>query len=191
MQLFISGKGHLNYEKIKSLKVLSISDYPKRDLIGMFSSIQLDTLSITQCKINSLDGIEQSSCMQCVYFRYNRSLHDISALRKVKHTLKALRIENCPKIEDFSVLSELDNIELLELTGKNELSDLKFINHMKSLKTFICNMNVLDGDLTPCLDLSYVYIGKNRKHYNLKDKDMPRGTYIRGNEDIELWRRLE
>ena len=62
---------------------------------------------------------------------------------------------------------------------------------MKNLKTFIFDMNVLDGDLTPCLGLSYVYSEKNRKHYNVKDKDMPRGKYVRGNEDIELWRRFE
>ena len=61
---------------------------------------------------------------------------------------------------------------------------------MKNLKTFIFNMNVKDGDLTPCLDLSYVSV-KNRKHYNLKDADLPKEQYVRGNETIEKWRRLE
>ena len=62
---------------------------------------------------------------------------------------------------------------------------------MKNLKTFTFSMNVLDGDLTPCLNLSYVYSEKKHKHYNLKDADLPKGEYIRGNEDIEEWRRLE
>lgn len=52
-------------------------------------------------------------------------------------------------------------------------------------------MNVIDGDLTPCLDLSYVYSEKDRRHFNLKDKDLPKMNYVRGNEDIEEWRRLE
>ena len=52
-------------------------------------------------------------------------------------------------------------------------------------------MNVKDGDLTPCLDLSYAYSGKNRKHYNLKDLQLPKFVYVRGNETIEEWRRLE
>ena len=109
----------------------------------------------------------------------------------MKKTLKALRIENCPKIEDFSVLGELENLELLELTGSNVLPNLDFIKTMKNLKTFICNMNVLDGDLTPCLNLSYVYVEPIRRHYNLKDADLPKGEYVRGYENIEEWRRLE
>ncbi len=129
--------------------------------------------------------------MQCLYLHYNRSLKDISALSKVKKTLKALRIENCSKIEDFSVLAELENLELLELSGSNTLPSLSFIKSMKNLKTFVFNMNVEDGDLTPCLNLSYVYSEKNRKNYNLKDKDLPKNAYVRGNEDIEEWRRLE
>lgn len=129
--------------------------------------------------------------MQCLYLHYNRSLQDISALKKVKRTLRALRIENCPKINDFSVLGELENLELLELSGKNELPSLGFLKKMKNLKTFTFNMNVKDGDLTPCLDLSYVYSEKNRKHYNLKDTELPKAQYVRGNETIEKWRRLE
>ncbi|NLN03259.1 MAG: hypothetical protein GX166_00305 [Clostridiaceae bacterium] len=112
-------------------------------------------------------------------------------MRKVKKTLNALRIENCPKIEDFSVLGELENLELLELTGNNVLPNLDFLKSMKNLKTFIFSMNVLDGDLNPCLNLSYVYSGKDRKHFNLKDKDLPKSKYVRGEENIEDWRRLE
>ena len=52
-------------------------------------------------------------------------------------------------------------------------------------------MNVLDGDLTECTKLSYVYVDKIRRHYNVKETDLPKGEYIRGNESIEMWRRLE
>ena len=129
--------------------------------------------------------------MQCLYLHYNRSLQNISALRRANRTLKALRIENCPKIEDFSVLCELENLELLELSGSNVLPNLNFLKTMRNLKTFAFNMDVLNGDLTPCLNLSYVYSEKDRRHFNLKDKDLPKTNYARGNEDIEEWRRLE
>ena len=138
-----------------------------------------------------MEGIQKSKKIQCLYLHYNRSLNDISALKNVKKTLRALRIENCPKINDFSVLEELENLELLELSGNNELPSLSFLKTMKNLKTFIFSMNVKDGDLYPCLNLSYAYSEKNRKHYNLKDMDLPKGQYVRGNEAIEEWRRLE
>lgn len=109
--------------------------------------------------------------------------------------MRALRIENCPKIDDFSVLSELENLEFLELSGKNELPNLSFIKDMKNLKTFIFSMNVKDGDITPCLGLSHVYSMRNHRYYNLKDDDLPKCSnvenIVRGNEMIELWRRLD
>ena len=183
----------LNYNRIETLKSLSVGGFRGKgcDLTDLFCSHELDTLELRQCRIYSLNGIETSRKMQCLYIYYNRSLSDISALGKIKKTLKALRIENCPKIQDFSVLGDLDNLELLELTGSNILPNLDFIKTMRKLKTFTFDMNVVDGNLSPCLNLSYVHCERDRKNYNLKDKDLPKGQYTRGNENIEEWRRLE
>ena len=107
----VVNKGALNYNKIETLKSLSVGGFKGKncDLTDLFCSKELDTLRIVQCRISSLNGIETSNKMQCLYLHHNRSLQDISALRRVNRTLKALRIENCPKIEDFSVLCELEN----------------------------------------------------------------------------------
>lgn len=187
----VTNNGYKNYNTVKTLRSLGLSHYGERDLSGAFCSKVLDTLSLIQCKTVALDGIENSNKMQCLYLYHNRSLQDIRALEKVKNSLRALRIENCPKISDFSVLGKLENLELLQLSGKNELPDLSFLKTMKKLKTFTFNMNVADGDLSPCLRLSYVYSEKNRKHYNIKDGELPKGQYIRGNESIDPWRRME
>lgn len=189
--IHITNSGFENFNTVETLKGLSLSNYAKGDITEAFSSSILDSLSIFQSKIVSLDGLQKSKKMQCLYLYYNRFLQDISALKKVKKTLRALRIENCPKIKDFSVLGELENLELLELYGSNELPSLNFLKGTKNLKTFVFNMNVKDGDLTPCLNLSYVYSERNRKHYNLKDTELPKTQYVRGNETIEIWRRLE
>ena len=189
--IHVSNLGYENFDKVETLKGLGLSSYEKRDMSEALSSSILDTLSITQSKIITLEGIQKSKKLQCLYLYYNRTLQDIGALKKVKRTLRALRIENCPKINDFSVLGELENLELLELSGSNEIPSLSFLKKMKNLKTFIFNMNVKDGDLTPCLSLSYVYSEKNRKHYNFKDAELPKTQYVRGNETIEEWRRLE
>lgn len=189
--LNVTNPGYKNFNAVKTVKSLGISNYKKQDLSDAFTSSILDTLTVIQCNIKTLEGIQKSQKMQCLYLYYNRSLQDITALQKVKKTLRALRVENCPKIDDFSVLGELEDLELLELDGSNELSNLSFLKTMKNLKTFVFNMNVKNGDLSPCLDLSYVYSEKNRKHYNLKDTDLPKGQYVHGNETIEAWRRLE
>lgn len=187
----VSNGNHLNYGGITTLKGLGLSDVKEDDLKNAFSSTDLDTLMLIQCKLKTLEGIQKSQKMQCLYLYYNKSLKDINPLKEVKQTLRALRIENCPRIEDFAVLGELEELEFLELLGSNELYDLSFIKKMKKLKTFIFSMNVKDGDLSPCLSLTYARSKKNRKHYNLKDCDLPKGNIVRGNENIEAWRRLE
>lgn len=186
-------KRTFNYNLIPNLKTLHVSNHKgkDKDLTDLFCSKGLDTLRLIQCKNTSLKGIGTSSKMQCLYLQYNRFLSDITALYDVKLTLKTLRIENCHQITDFSVLEELVNLEMLELSGNNTLSSLYFLRKMKKLKTFVFSMNVVDGDLSLCKKLSYVLSIKDRRHYNLKDKDLPKDQYYKGNEDIEEWRRLE
>lgn len=176
LTLGVYGQGHLNYNQVFTLKDLHISNYTgkRKDLTNLFTSSQLENLTLIQCGIQSLNGIEYSEKISRVSLAYNRSLKDISDLRKVAATLKVLSIEACAKINDFSCLNELVNLEYLELFGSNEIPNLNFIKNMKKLKVFVFDMNVLDGDLSPCLDLSYVYCGRSRRHYNLKDKDLPK-----------------
>lgn len=190
-EIVVTNSNFKNYEKIKTLKSIEFENFTESDLNNAFGSDILDTIYLCKCKIESLDGIEKSKKMQCLYLYYHRKLRDINALKKVKNTLKTLRIENCPKIEDFSVLGELDNLELLELKGSNKIPSLDFLRKMKNLKTFLFNMEIEDGDLSPCLNLSYVYSSKNRKYYNLKDKDLPKLKYVRGNESIDVWRQYD
>ncbi len=186
-------KGTLNFNRIPHLKSLSISHFTgkSRDLTDLFFSRNLDTLRMICCGIKSLNGIEISHSMQCLYLHNLRSLQDISALESVKDTLKALCIDCCGKIDDFSVLNKLENLELLRLNGNNTLPNLDFLKSLKNLKTFVFDMKIADGDLSPCLNISYVYCGKNYKHYNYKDCDLPKGTFKRGNDGIDEWRRIE
>lgn len=183
----------LNFDKLTELKSLNIGSFNGKnyDISDLSCSEKLDTLKMIQCGNRSMSGIEKYGNMQCLYLEYNRALEDISSLRTVKDTLKALRIEKCPKIKDFSVLAELEKLEYLELTGSNELPSLDFISSMKNLKTLVFDMNVLDGDLYPCEKLSYAFTPTTRRHYNVKASELPKGEFFRGNDSIEEWRRTE
>ena len=187
-------KGTLNYNRIESLKSLLIGDYKSTnsDLSDLFVSTELDTLQLIEGKMISLNGIERSSKMQYLDIIYCRRLEDISALSKVRHSIKSLNISNCSKIKDFSVFYELTNLERLEIWGNNTIPSLDFVKYMPNLKTLFLEINIEDGDITPCLGLHSAKLMKNRKHYNLKDKDLPKAEdVILGNESIDEWRRLE
>ena len=170
----IEGKGHQNYNQIDTVEYLYISNVKLLDFVGMERCKNLKKLDLLQTKIKSLKGIEHFQCLQGLSLEYERYLNDVSEIVNVSKTLKALSISNCPKIMDFSFLEQMGNLECLELNGKNVLPNLNFLKEMPQLRSFVFSMEVADGDLRPCLDIPYVYSKKNRKGYNLKDRDLPK-----------------
>jgi hypothetical protein len=102
-----------------------------------------------------------------------RNLSDISGLATLAPTLRMLAFENCPKMTDFSVISELKELEYLELKGKNELPNINFIKALPKMKFLILTMNVLDGDVSYLQRLQYVD-AVCKRHYNLKSQDLPK-----------------
>ena len=101
---------------------------------------------------------------------YNRKLQNIDSLYNVRKTLIWLDIDNCNGITDYSVLSHLNNLELLRISGTKSLPSLDFIKEMPNLKCLVVMMDVFDGDMSYCTNISYVAI-KNRRNFTHKDKD--------------------
>ena len=173
--LFVNGQGHLNYNTVNTLETLEVyGDKNNRDLLYLSECTNLKSLGFSSCVLNTFSGINSLKSIEKVSVFNCRTLQDISELCKVASSLKTLSIESCAKLSDFSWLSELNNLEHLYLWGNNELPNLHFLKSMKKLKTFTFSMKILDNDLTPCLDIPYVCCAKNRKEYNLKDKDLPK-----------------
>lgn len=174
--VYASGaKGHRNLESVKGLRHLYLGQgQPASKVLTGFDFSKLAEFDLCQSPIRSLDGIEQASWLQKLSLSYCRSLEDVAALVSVGETLTSLEIESCGKIKDFSFLYHFPNLENLVLFGSNTLPNLNFLERMPKLKSFRFTMNILDGDLELCKNVPYVYC-KNRKHYNLKDEDLPKG----------------
>ncbi len=170
--LRIEGKGHLNYQKLPDLKELHIGTSTVKSL-EEFNLPELTYLSMVQCGITTLSGIENCPKLQWLDLSYMRSLSDISSLSALAPTLRALFFENCPKITDFSMILKLKKLEYLKLKGKNELPSLDFLIGLDKLKYMALTMNVLDGNIKPLLNLQYVY-AECKRHYNVKSKDLPK-----------------
>lgn len=173
-QIVMSDNGHSGYEKVPTLKEIWICGNKK---VQDFKSISCSTIirdaTVFLCGIRSLEGIEKQTMLNKLTLWHNYSLKDISALANVSDTLKELSIDACSKIQDFQVLNTLENLEYLSLEGNNKIPNLQFLKNMEKLKFFVFTMNVEDGDLTACMEIPYVSC-RNRKHYNLKDKDLPK-----------------
>ena len=163
-----------NYHLVPTLeKLWHANDKRHRDMTGISCSPHLKNLELLCCSTKSLEGIGRFP-MQQVNLRYLRGLEDISALSGCADTLRSLSIDHCGRVKDFSCLHDLHNLECLHLMGGQVLPDLSFLKQMPRLRVFIFSMVVENGDLAPCLDVPYVYCSKIKRHYNLKDKDLPR-----------------
>lgn len=174
--LVVSGaEGNQNVNMAESVRTLYIgAGFPKADtLSGFLPGKNLQSLAIAESPIRNLDGIEVAGKLRRLELAHNRRLTDISALASVRDSLVYLRIEACGKINDFSVLSELQNLEFLVLKGVNRLPNLSFLGDLPNLKYLHLTMNVEDGDLSICEKLPYVRI-QNRRHYSHKNEDLPK-----------------
>ena len=170
----IDGKGHLKYEKLQGIETINISGDNHENLEWLQMCHNLKKISFVKPKLKTFKGINHLSRLQQISIDNGRSLSDISALEYTSETLRSLSIVNCPKIEDFTFLESLCNLEHLELFGNNYLPNLKFLGSMKKLKTFCFSMNVLDCDLSPCMQVPYVNVSKWRKSYNIKNRQLPK-----------------
>lgn len=173
-ELCATGKGHRNLQALSSLKSLQLNNVAERNLSNLIGSKCLSSLTLLQCGIRSLEGIEIAEQLSSLSLFYCRSLQDMDQLRKQSDHLTYLAIENCPKTQDFSWLNVMHKLQYLKLYGRNTLPNLSFLQTMPDLNTFTFSMEILDGDLSGCLKIPYVYCDRNRKYYNLKDADLPK-----------------
>ena len=152
---------------------------------------KLDSVSISLGSLRSLAGLEGTQ-IRCLELFYLRSLHDISVLSDCK-CLKALRIEHCPKIVGLAdILRQLNGLMMLAVTGnRGTFENLDFIDGMKDLRFFVTDFNILDGKIERLKQLPYASVLRDRRHYDVKDKDLSRNSNgLHGTEDIPKWRRI-
>lgn len=174
LALHVRGKGHNNYNCLATLEHLWLScDKKHKDFKDVSRSSCLRGITLLQCGIQTLVGISMHRNLQELTLVDNKALTDISALRDCAESIRSLTIENCSKLKDFSVLEHLVYLEHLHLYGNNTIPNLGFLSNMQKLKTFRFTINIEDGDLSSCMSIPYVSC-KNRKHYNLKDKQLPK-----------------
>lgn len=169
--LSVVGNSCYRYQNVKTLRRLSLFQVTIYDF-SEFDLPNLKELSLTQCKLKSLHGIANFTSLQRLDLNYIRSLIDASEIKELQ-TLRCLNVSSCPRISDFNFIGSLTNLECLSLEGNNEIDGISFLNDLSKLRFLILQFNVLDGDLTLCKNIQYVDV-KNRKHYNFKDKELPK-----------------
>lgn len=174
-EIFMIGSGHLNYHLIPTLKKITVSKNKKiKNFEHISCNPNFSEIRIAFCPIKSFKGIEKFKNIKQIELDYLRGLEDISDLKEVGKSLEIFRVNKCAKIKDFTCLNYMENMKDLILCGNNTLQDLNFLNNMTKIRKFVFDMYVLNHDLTPCLQVPFAYLKKDKKEYNLKNKDLPK-----------------
>ena len=165
----LNNKNRINLRSCTTLDELIIAkvDKAKDDLTTLSN---LKVLDITEGNIADLAFLEYMPKLRKIALSYLYKLKDVSALLYVKDTLEYLEIDSCKNIEWNGELVQLKNLRKL-LSGGFKFENIEWVKELSSLQHLsLVNSNVLNGDISPAVNIKYVGI-LNKRHYNYKFDD--------------------
>jgi hypothetical protein len=136
-----------NFEACEKLETLEIYRCPYIDSkpISHFKKLKQLTLNFT--KIESLAGIETLNDLFNVDIYSAPKLKTIDSLEHIACHLKKLSFELCPKIENFSVLDSMTELETFYIYRSAPLHSVSFIKNQHNLKYAYIGADVLDKNV--------------------------------------------
>lgn len=162
-------KGKIDFNNFSNLEYLSIIAYnPKKmynigsltklidfhcsrwnesDLETISKNMQIRKLTLDYCKLENLKGVDRLNNLKRLDIYSAPNLKDINDLGLIKNSITNLSFELCPKIEDFSVLSSLQNLETFVIQKSTPMQSVQFIKNLKNLRYAYIGTEVLDGNI--------------------------------------------
>lgn len=144
--------------------------FSKERNLGNLPEIKsLRYLIINFTNAESLKGIEKYPNLEKLELYYVIKLKNINDI--ISHqNINLLSIMKAKKVDDFSVIGKLKNIETLRICDCGDIPDLDFISDMNELKSIsFVGSNVVNGDMSPLLNhfppLEFVGFN-NKRHYS-------------------------
>jgi len=173
-------------EEAKNIKQIVLYDY-KGVSVQSINSSSLENIQIYNSDIETLDFIQDSKCLKKVEIENCKNLTSIYSLRASSLTIKELALRNCKKLTDYSVISNLQNIEIIYLLNCGDLKNADIFQNLKNLKYGSININIEDGNVDEIINLPIIF--KNYSHFNhkniLKIKIVTNdGNYLMRGKDI-------
>jgi hypothetical protein len=163
-----------NLDKCVNMYSLSIHHYtPKsKDFADISQLFWLSKLKIVQANISCFHGLEEYNQLEELELNYCGKLEKLGSLEKSTKSLKSLTFDHCKAIKNHNYVTKLKALSTLAFNDCGYLSSIKFIKDLNSLESFIfSNTDVIDGDISPCIGLRYVYF-TNKRHFSHKVEEI-------------------
>ncbi|MEZ5326590.1 MAG: leucine-rich repeat domain-containing protein [Verrucomicrobiales bacterium] len=187
--------GEIDFRKIPALWRLSITWHESsQGISSIFGASQLRCLSIFKLNnddLGDLESLEKLELLKLEGGNFNRLDLENRCLRKVVaidcKSLKSIRgitnctnvewltLSGCKKISDFSPISELPRLRVLQLSFQGKIESIDFVRDLKNLEavSFYGDTSFVDGDLSVLENLPKLRrVGfVNRRHYSHKVRE--------------------
>lgn len=141
----------------------------ERNLENLPEIKSLRYLIINFTNAESLKGIEKYPNLEKLELYYAIKLKSIDNLVS-QQGLILLSIMNAKRVNDFSVIGKMSNVETLRICDSGDIPSLDFISDMHALKSFsFVGCNIVNGNLSPLLYHfpTLEFIGfNNKRHYS-------------------------
>jgi hypothetical protein len=149
----------------ETLKYLRISKFKFKDFCVLSKLRNLEWLEIVQSSLASLRGIENLQSLNNLELNYINNLENLQGIEEMRGSLCYLMINKCNKIKDYSSICSLVKLKKLVIIDSANIDSLACLNNLHDLKHLHLNVDVLDGDMTPCLGIEKVFF-VNKKHFS-------------------------
>lgn len=154
----------INLNALTNLKHLSIWSLKQKDCFFFEQIKHLEELFIIQSEIRSIKGLEKLDKLRILELSNNNKLNDISILNQIEN-IEKVSIKKCKLLSDLNTLAENKSIKFLY---SEKIDELNFIPSMKSLN-YLGFAELKNGDLSALMmskTLSKVGFYPNKKHYS-------------------------
>lgn len=159
-----------NLDQCVKLKYLMICEYSQSDLTYFAPLANIEFLTILEGKIVSLDGIENMSKLKELELWHLVKLRSAASLTRVNKSLKRLYLYGNKNFHDYAPIASLTELEYLNILRGGPAASVDFILPLEKLKIAGMNINVLDGNLRPCIERNVVF--KDYRHFSHKSKEV-------------------
>lgn len=158
----------------RSLKILFLNRYSAKDTSKFSQLINLESLSLANSPIRSLDGLKLLTKLKFLGLYNLRKLESLSGIEELYH-LEELEINGCRSLRSIKEVEKLANLRKLQFCDDGDIDSIKYLESLTNLESvlFYGSTNVLDGDLSFLKKLPRLkkVSFQNRKHYSHKGVD--------------------
>ena len=165
-------KGRFKNAQYSRLKKLRLRNFKSAtdDLTDFRQFGDLEDIHLVQSTVTSLNGLSAFKNLKTFEMHYMSKLEKLGKLDLPSLTF--FHADFCKKLTDHEQLQGCPNLETLRLHNCGSIQSVMFIKKLKKLKSFrfMEATEVLDGDLSPLLDMEDVLFTQ-KKHYSHKTKN--------------------